>query len=417
MPAIDLTIDLTGTTNQVFFPLYDDRSPYLVLYGGGGSGKSVFAAQKIIARIIEEQDHSFLVVRKVQRTVRDSVFAMFRKLVRQYGLAPLTKIVESPTPRITFPHFRSEIIFAGLDDEEKLKSITSTITDTLTGIWAEEPTEMTQDDFEQLTIRLRGATKHYQQIVLTFNPIHEQHWLKSYWFDKPRDDARVLKTTYKDNRFLTDTDRKRLEDLRETNLNKYRVYCLGEWGSYGDLVFDAESWVAERIRYTEQDFDRVLNGMDFGYKAPSAIVRVGVKDDELYVFDEFYEKELINPLLVEATRNFLPPGSHITAESAEPDRIEEFNRAGFRVDPVKDKGRQSSIDWLKSKKIHIDNRRCPNLIREFETLEWRKDRSGRFIEGEFAVLADDHAVDALRYAVEPLRHAAEPARAFNPLRR
>lgn len=415
MPAINLTVDFDSTTSDIFKQKYFDRHKYLVLYGGGGSGKSVFATQKILRRIIMEQNHCFIVARKVAATIKGSTYSEMYKTIRRYGLLPLAKIVESPTPRITFPAFRSEIIFTGMDTEDKIKSVTSKESDGITGIWIEEPTELTQDDFDQLDIRMRGE-REYQQIIMTFNPIHEQHWLKRRWFDAINPKASVLKTTYKDNRFLPDEYRDTLESYKDTNPNKYRVYCLGEWGSYGDLVFDSGNWTVERCKYKPEDFDRILTGLDFGFKAPAAMVRVGVKDDELWIFDEFYQRELINSALIRELSTRLQPGTHIIADCAEPDRIEEFNASGFRVEGVRDKSRQASIDWLKGKRIHIDDR-CPNMIREIQTLEWKKTRDGRFIEGEFADGCDDHAIDALRYAVEPLRTGARPAQAYNPMRR
>jgi phage terminase large subunit len=149
----------------------------------------------------------------------------------------------------------------------------------------------------------------------------------------------------------------------------------------------------------------VLTGLDFGYKAPSAMVRVGIKDEDLYIFEEYYKPLLINSQLISELKKVLPDRAHIIADCAEPDRIAEFNLAGFIVDGVKNKSRQASIDFLKSKKIHIDDR-CVNTIREFQTCEWKKTRSGRYLEGEFADGCEDHAIDAIRYAVEPIRWAA-----------
>lgn len=67
--------------------------------------------------------------------------------------------------RINFPN-GSEILFSGLDDVEKLKSIYA-----ITGIWIEEASELDEGDLNQLDIRLRGETRFYKQIILSFNPI------------------------------------------------------------------------------------------------------------------------------------------------------------------------------------------------------------------------------------------------------
>lgn len=170
MIKIDLTA-LPELTNDIYYPLYKDTSRYLVLYGGAGSGKSVFAAQKILVRMLTEQPHRFLVARKVARTLRFSVFSLFQDMIAQWELTPLFKVNKSDMT-ITCIN-GNQILFAGLDDPEKLKSIAG-----ITGIWIEEASELEQKDFQQLDLRLRGPTKYYKQIILTFNPISALHWLK-----------------------------------------------------------------------------------------------------------------------------------------------------------------------------------------------------------------------------------------------
>ena len=65
---------LKETNNDTFFPLFFDKSRYLVLKGGGGSGKSIFAGRKILERVTSESGHRFLICRKVGKTLRDSCF-------------------------------------------------------------------------------------------------------------------------------------------------------------------------------------------------------------------------------------------------------------------------------------------------------------------------------------------------------
>jgi phage terminase large subunit len=131
----------------------------------------------------------------------------------------------------------NEVAFAGLDDVEKIKSITFTNGE-LTEIWCEEATEMQESDINQLKVRLRGG-KSKKQIILSFNPINIQHWIKGHFIDSGL--ATVCFSTYKDNKFLTDDDRKALEDLQYTDEYTYEVYCLGKWGILGKTVFDARA--------------------------------------------------------------------------------------------------------------------------------------------------------------------------------
>ena len=127
--------------------------------------------------------------------------------------------------------------FAGLDDVEKIKSITFENGE-LTHIWCEEATEMNEADINQLKVRLRGGNTK-KQIVLSFNPINIQHWIKAHFIDSGL--ATVCFSTYKDNKFLTEDDKKALEDLKSIDEYTYNVYCLGQWGILGKTVFDARA--------------------------------------------------------------------------------------------------------------------------------------------------------------------------------
>lgn len=238
----EINVDLTALpqlTNPAFYPLYADKNRYLVLYGGAGSGKSVFAAQKLIVRTLAEPGHKFLIVRKVAKTLRHSTFALLRETIGSWGLSQLFRVNKTDM-EIACPN-GSTIIHAGLDDVEKLKSIHG-----VTGIWIEEASEITPEDFRQLDIRLRGRTKHYKQIILSFNPVSIVHWLKEEFFDKPKSNATTLHSTYKDNRFLDDAAKQVLEAFRDTDEYYYTVYCLGQWGVTGKTIFDAQK-VSERL--------------------------------------------------------------------------------------------------------------------------------------------------------------------------
>lgn len=229
--------DWTRTNNRRFAPLIFDRHRFLVLMGGGGSGKSMFAGRKILERAATEAGHRFLVCRKVKLTIRESCYSQLCAQAREYYAAELD--------RITDMHIRfangSEILFAGLDDVEKLKSIHN-----ITGIWIEEASELEEADLNQLNIRLRGKTAHYKQIILSFNPISITHWLKRRFFDAPPDNALVMHSTYKDNRFLDAENVQELLRYRETDPYYYAVYALGQWGVTGKTVFDAQA-VTEHV--------------------------------------------------------------------------------------------------------------------------------------------------------------------------
>lgn len=231
---------LRDTSNTAFLPLFADRHRYLVLKGGGGSGKSVFAARKLIERCIAEPNHRFLVCRKVARTLRESCFALLRAQIGEHYPDAGVQVAKGDL-RISFPN-GSEILFAGLDDVEKLKSIYD-----ITGIWIEEASELLEADFNQLDIRLRTVCPYYLQIIITFNPVSITHWLKARFFDRPDPRARIHESTFRDNRFLPKEAIKTLEGFRETDPYYYQVYYLGQWGVTGKTVFDGQAVTARLL--------------------------------------------------------------------------------------------------------------------------------------------------------------------------
>lgn len=220
-----------------FYPLLrEEDHRYLVLYGGAGSGKSVFAAQRFLYRLLSRPLCNLLVVRAVAATHRDSTYALFRQIMAQWGVSQLFTCRETDL-RVTCKN-GNMAVFKGLDDREKLKSITFPKGE-LTDIWVEEASQISQADFNQLDVRLRGRAAP-KQMVLTFNPISAQHWLKSRFFDQPDPRALVVKSTYHDNPFLDQAYRQTLESYRDTDPYYYAVYCLGEWGVLGQSIFDGK---------------------------------------------------------------------------------------------------------------------------------------------------------------------------------
>ena len=222
--------------NDVYIPYLDNYDRYLLFYGGGSSGKSFFIAQRYIYKIIHPARCNLLAVRQTADTNRRSTFPLFKQVISAWNLGKYFKVNESDM-RIKCLLTGNEIAFAGLDDVEKIKSITFENGE-LTDIWVEEATECQEADINQLKVRLRGG-KSKKQMVLSFNPINIQHWVKRHFIDSGL--ATVCFSTYKDNKFLSEDDKKALEDLKHVDEYTYEVYCLGRWGILGKTVFDARA--------------------------------------------------------------------------------------------------------------------------------------------------------------------------------
>lgn len=235
--------------NAAFLPLFFVDSRYLVLKGGAGSGKSIFVGQKICERVTTEEGHRVLVCRKVARTLRQSCFAQIVDQLSRYH--PDVRISKNQSDMvIKIEDTGSEILFAGLDDTEKLKSIYN-----ITDVWIEEASEVEESDFLELDRRMRADSKYYKQMIISFNPVSITHWLKKRFWDTPNDQVVTHSSTFLDNRFLPEEDKKVLMAYKDHDPYHYQVYCLGEWGVTGMSVFDQNAVNAQLQKQIQPKID------------------------------------------------------------------------------------------------------------------------------------------------------------------
>ena len=264
--------------NPVYLPYLDNEDRYLIFYGGGSSGKSYFIAQRWIYKLIHPQRCNLLVCRQTGDTNRRSTFPLFKQVISNWNLGEHFKINESDM-RIVCKLTGNEVAFAGMDDVEKIKSITFANGE-LTHEWCEEATEMLEADINQLKVRLRGG-KSKKQMVLSFNPINIQHWIKKHFIDSGL--ATVCFSTYKDNKFLTDDDRKALEDLQYIDEYTYEVYCLGKWGILGKTVFDARA-IQKRLETIQKPLKTGYFKYDYDGLKISNIQWVNARDGYIKIY-------------------------------------------------------------------------------------------------------------------------------------
>lgn len=261
--------------NNKYLPFLDNEDRYLLFYGGGSSGKSYFIVQRYVYKLLK-QKMNLLVVRQTGNTNRDSTFSLFKQVIGEWNVSSAFEITNL---RIKCKN-GNEVIFRGLDDTEKIKSTTFENGE-LTDIWVEEATESFEEDINQLKVRLRGG-KSKKQMVLSFNPVNINHWIKRHFIDSKL--ATICHSTYKDNKFLTEEDKEVLESFKDTDQYYYNVYCLGQWGVLGKTFFNAEK-ISNRIAQLKESIKRGSFIYDYdGLK----ITNIRFKED-LNGFIDIYE--------------------------------------------------------------------------------------------------------------------------------
>ena len=396
MPGVIVDLsNLKAITNDVFWPLYSNTHRRLVLMGGGGSGKSVFAACKIAIRLMSEEGHFAVAFRKVARTLKSSVTAQMKSAIKMLGVEELWQ--ENKEDRtLTFAPNGNVFMALGLDDAEKVKSIVSERGNSITIAWLEEATEMSEADDVQVELRMRGISGNYKQTIYTFNPVFHRHWLRRKFFDKVQPNTTVLQTTYLNNRFLDPEYGEFLEGLKESDETLWLIYARGQWGVIKGVIFS--DWPV--VEKAPDDPDETIYGLDFGWNAPSALIRIDIKDKEIYFTEYLYEtKQDVNDIIACLVANKVSESDPIYSDSADPGKIDALLSAGYNALPqIKGAGSvKAGIDFLKSiqKLLHIVSG-SQNLVNERQTYKY-KEKNGEILDEPLQV--NDHAIDAVRCAL------------------
>lgn len=421
---------------QTILPVYrDDLEDYnnriVVLYGGAGSGKSVYATQKIVYKLLKEK-RKCLIVRKTDNSIRASIY---QEIVNRLDEMKLTKYCTINKKDFTIELPNGSIFLArGLQDPERIKSISG-----IDDILIEEATELNKEDFQQLNLRLRSKKKH-QQIHLMFNPVSKQNWVFKYFqFDKgttPKN-TKIIKTSYKDNIFLDDNYIAEMEKMKETNYSWYKIYAEGEFCTLDKRVFtnwevldfNINKVLNTKIKQTGANTDNLRFikdnpiykkalkkltfrfGLDTGWNDPTAFIAMLVDEEnkEIYIYDEMYQRFMTNDDII---RNLKYKGyfkEQIICDSAEPRTIDYLRTHGASRVKGAIKGKGSILEGirrLQQFKIYI-HPRCENMITEAENYTWKKDKQGEYTDTPL----DDgycHLWDACRYATEYLKGNVVP---------
>ena len=379
--------------NDWVYDIIDDYSSRIeVYYGGAGSGKSHGGTSKILLKSCNSK-RKVLVIRKIQRTIKDSIWSMLINHLHSMGIYNACRVNRSYL-EIELPN-GSIFIFKGLDDPEKIKSI-----DGITDIVIEEATELTEDDFTQLNLRLRANVDNLQ-IYLFFNPISKKNWVYDYFFARELPlNVKIIKTTYLDNKFLPKEYVEELERLKDRNPAYYRIYCLGEFATLDKLVFPKYT-----TKIVSEDDIKGLKrwiGLDFGYiNDPSAIVWgfIDTVKKKIYISGEYVKRGMKNDEIAETIIDLGLHKDKSYGDSAEPKSIDEIKSKGVNIEPTV-KGKDSiihGIQWIQQYELIVDER-CFKVIEELDNYTWKKDKkTGEYVNEPVDTF--NHTIDAIRYGL------------------
>ena len=382
------------------------KGRFCVVKGSRGSKKSKTTALWHIYNMMKYPAANTLVVRKTERTLKDSVFADLQWAIDRLGVNEFWKKTTNPL-ELTYIPTGQKIIFRGFDEPMKITSITVP-KGVLCWCWVEEAYEINkEEDFDMLNESIRGVVPAglFKRFTITFNPWSDKHWLKKRFFDTPNtDDKLAITTTYRCNEWMDEVDRKVFDDMKIRNPRRYRVAADGEWGIVDGLIY--ENWVEEDFNIQEISAKPTVTavfGLDFGYTNDPTALFCGLVDSSnktIYVFDEMYQKAMTNEMIADRLIRMGYAKEKIIADSAEPKSIDRLYELGLRRIRRATKGRDSvnnGITYIQEFKIVV-HPKCVNFLTELSTYTWDEDKFGHKVNKP--IDDNNHLMDAMRYGMQ-----------------
>lgn len=424
---------------DVIIPMYKDvlkdvlshNHTHYVFSGGRGSTKSSFISEIIPLLLLQNPNIHCVVFRKIGNTMKNSVWSQVVWGIDRLGLTPLFHIPKSISNPIVFKQTGQQILFMGLDDPNKVKSVKLPFG--YIGItWFEELDQFSGEAEIRKVLQstMRGGSKFWD--FRSFNPpISNLNWANQYAIDAlSRQNTLVTKNTYLDvpEDWLGEAFIEEALDLKETNPKAYEHEYLGVPVGTGGNVFENVEPLYMSDEFISH-FDKVYNGIDWGwYPDPFAFIKCyfDISRRNLYIFAEYRANKMSNRNTFDALykqsqlysqesvaptpngesfirqRHFMEPDEIVTADSAEPKSISDYKSYGGYGCRGAEKGADSvtySMKWLQSlNHIYIDPKRCPETLKEFVEYEYERDKDDEIISGYPD--ANNHSIDAVRYALE-----------------
>lgn len=372
-----------------------------VIEGGRGSLKSSYISLKIIEIMRNNPEVNVAIIRKIQATLRDSVYEQMQWAISALGLEERYRCTVSPM-LIVDKQTNQRIYFRGLDDPTKIKSIKPKI-GYIGVLWVEEADQLNGPE-ELRNVRqsvLRGGDG---LTLLSYNPPKSRMaWVNQYVLE-PAENKHVHHSDYRTAppEWLGPAFLEEAEHLKETNPTAYEHEYLGKAIGDGANVFDN----LEIRTITDEEVaacDHIYQGVDWGFSPdPFAFIRLNYDHhrEEILLIDEIYALKKQNRETAEMIKQRGYNDYPITCDSAEKKSTADFRALGLDARNAI-KGPDSvryGLKWLAGRKIIIDPKRTPHAYKEFTSYEHERDKDGNPISGYPD--KNNHFLDGTRYSLE-----------------
>lgn len=373
----------------VFWRLYDAaklRPRYISLPGGTRSGKT-YSVLQFLHLLIPKADKPGDITSVVSETLPHLKRGAIRDFERIIG-----------HPLKNDPHWNASENVYTYDNGAKLEFFSVDAPSKVQGparkrLFANECNHITWETIRQLLVRTTGL------VIFDYNPA------ATFWCIEeiePRKNCITIRSTYKDNTFLTKEQIDEIE-ANQDDKNWWRVYGLGLLGQLAGQVYEFEQVDA----LPEGDKLQEVWGLDFGYKDPTAIVQVRAdrRKKEAYIRQVAYRSNMDNnDIAAVLVENKMPRYVTLWCDAAEPKSIAEISTATKLKVRACNKGggavggsrRRSQILWVQGWKLYV-TKDSVDLVKAMRNYVWEKDADGN--DTEVPVHKWSHGPDALRYAL------------------
>ncbi len=362
----------------------DSRAKVIINVGGARSSKSYSVCQLFIYLMTTLENKTFGICRKTFPSLRMSAMKLFFDLLRDYGLYDERNHNKTFN---TYSHGTNTVQFFGLDEAGKIRSTEFNY------MWMEEANEFSYEEYINLKLRLSAPCERPDQnhLVLCLNPIDANNWIAQKAIKES--DVEVIHSTFKDNPYLSKEYVELLTNLIHEDANFYRIYTLGEWGLLQKRIYTNFKVIPELPDMTGAKWGY---GLDFGSANPSAVVKVYLLNDRLYLEEKLFKPRLTNSDIIEFFSH--EPRGDIYADPTAKMMVAEIQRAGFSAfEGIR--GVKESIDLCQRQTMFIPEG-STNLIDELNGYQWKtnpNDPNGGSLPEP--IKYNDHLLDAMRYAI------------------
>ena len=367
-------------STPVFEKLWENDKRIVSLVGGTRSSKTYSMLQFSLVRLLTQDNKTLSICRNTLPALKSTI------------LRDLITIMEDMEIYDPSKHNKTEgiiklgnniIEYFSLDEEMKVRGRKRDY------LIVDECNEVEYDKIIQLMLRTEGEEP--ASIIFAYNPSQFNGWIYDM---EEREDVNTIKSTFRDNPFLSQEIINEILKLKDTDHNLWLIYGEGERGREESLIFPT----INQYEDIPEGAKFLCYGMDFGFTDPTSLAEIWRRDNELYFKEIIYTTNLtVNELIYLMDKEGIDKLQDIYADSAVPSAIQEIRYAGYNIKPVKKETIMYGVDLIKRHKIFI-HKNSKNAQFEALNYKYKKDKDGKILPIPHDKY--NHFWDSVRYGVQ-----------------